>query len=133
MNGSSTRGPYIAVLLTAFLVPSTTRADDLVQWNKEKAAAYLDERAKVWYEFSSANRGAGMTQTTCVSCHTLFPYALARPVLRNLAGTKEPTECEKKFLAQIQKRVEGWPDLDTPKFRLFYDFNNRKKEESWGT
>jgi squalene-hopene/tetraprenyl-beta-curcumene cyclase len=133
MKCSSTRYQCIAILLTGFLLPSTTRAGDPVQWNKDKAAAYLDERAKVWYEFTSANRGEGMTQTTCVSCHTLFPYAAARPVLRNLTATKESTEYERKFLAHIQKRVEGWPDLDTPKLRLFYDFNDRKKEESWGT
>jgi hypothetical protein len=121
------------MLLTVFLLPSTIRAENPVEWNKEKAAAYLDGRAKVWYEFSSANRGEGMTQTTCVSCHTLFPYAAARPVLRNLTATKEPTEYEKKYIAHVQKRVEGWPDLDKPKLRLFYDFNDRKKEESWGT
>jgi hypothetical protein len=133
MNRSPTGRPWVAILLIGFLVPSTTRADDPVAWNKEKAAAYLDERARVWYEFSSARRGEGTTRTTCVSCHTLFPYALARPVLRNLTATTEATEYEKKFRAHIQQRVENWPDLDTPKWRLFYDFNDRKKEESWGT
>jgi squalene-hopene/tetraprenyl-beta-curcumene cyclase len=133
MKRSSTYCSWFAVVLMAFFLSSTTRAADPVPWNKEKAGAYLDERAKVWFEFSSANRGEGMTQTTCVSCHTLFPYALARPVLRNLIGTKEPTEYEKKLLVQMKKRVEGWADLDTAKLRLFYDFNDRKKEESWGT
>jgi squalene-hopene/tetraprenyl-beta-curcumene cyclase len=133
MLGSSARCPCLVVFVTAFLIPSTTRADEPATWNKEKAAAYLDGRAKVWFEFGGANRGQGMTQTSCVSCHTLFPYALSRPVLRSLTATKEPTEYEKKFLTHVQKRVEGWAELDTPPLRLFYDFNDRKKLESWGT
>jgi hypothetical protein len=133
MNFSSTRCSWFVILLTASLIPSTAGANEPVAWSKEKAAAYLDERAKAWFEFAGANRGRGMNQTSCVSCHTLFPYATARPVLRRLTGTKESTEHEKKFLAHIQKRVESWADLDTPPLRLFYDFNDRKKLESWGT
>jgi squalene-hopene/tetraprenyl-beta-curcumene cyclase len=133
MSVFSIRCRCLAVVLLAFLLPSTGWADDPLAWNKEKAAAYLDSRAKTWFEFGGANRGQGMTQTSCVSCHTLFPYALARPVLRNLTATKEPTEYETKFLTHIQKRVEGWADLDSPQLRLAYDFNERKKLESWGT
>src|SRR5207245_2296242 len=38
-----------------------------------------------------------------------------------------------KLLAQTTDRVNAWAKLDTPGYRLFYDFNERKKKESWGT
>jgi squalene-hopene/tetraprenyl-beta-curcumene cyclase len=47
------------------------------------------------------------------------------------AGT--PTESEQKLLAQTKRRVEGWVTLDSPAFKLLYDFNDQKKKESWGT
>ena len=31
------------------------------------------------------------------------------------------------------RRVAHWGELDTPRFRLSYDFDERKKVESWGT
>jgi squalene-hopene/tetraprenyl-beta-curcumene cyclase len=95
-------------------------------------AAYLDERARTWFAFASANRGEGATRTACLCCHTVVPYGLARPALRKAAGTG-PTEYEQKLLAQIKKRVAAWADLDTPAYRLLYDFNEQKKKESWGT
>ena len=80
----------------------------------EKAAEYLDNRGKAWFAFSSADRGRGATKTSCISCHTLFPYALARPVLRKLASNQTPTDFEKKLIDQTRKRVEAWADLDAP-------------------
>jgi hypothetical protein len=37
------------------------------------------------------------------------------------------------MLAAIRLRVEHWADLDTPRFGLMYDFDDRKKVESRGT
>jgi hypothetical protein len=117
-----------------FLPPGQVTAGDATTWNKELAAKYLDEREKVWLEnFPTAHRGEGTSKTTCVSCHSVAPYALARPILRKLTGEKEATKYEKQLLAHIRKRVENWKDLDTPQLQLFYDFNERKKKESWGT
>ncbi len=98
-----------------------------------EAGNYLDERARAWFEFAGANRGEGTTRTSCVSCHSVVPYALARPVLRKLSGAVKPTEYEHKLLARTTKRVEAWSDLDTSRFGLFYEFNEAKKRESWGT
>jgi squalene-hopene/tetraprenyl-beta-curcumene cyclase len=120
----------VALLLTV----GPVSAGDEASWNKDLAAKYLDERGQVWLEsFPAAERGVGTTKTSCVSCHTLAPYALARPALRKLTGEREPTEYEKRHLAAARKRVENWKDLDTPQFQLLYDFSERKKKESWGT
>src|SRR5439155_1978038 len=97
-----------------------------------RAAAYLDERAKEWFAYASAHRGEGATRTTCVSCHTLVPYALARPAARQSTRSTPPAESE-KLITHVRSRVEAWAELDTPKLRLLYDFNEQKKKESWGT
>src|SRR3989441_1329296 len=100
-------------------------------WKPDKALEYLDERLKAWFAFSSADRGEGETRTSCVSCHTVLPYAMARPVLRKLVGAETATP--KKLLSQTRMRVENWKELDTEAFGLFYDSSARKKKESWGT
>jgi len=122
---------WLAVLIFGSPVPAFVRGGEPDGWQPAKAAEYLDERAKDWFAYASANRGTGATQTTCVSCHTLVPYALARPALRPATGGA--SETEQKLLTQVRSRVEAWADLDTPKLRLLYDFNEPKKKESWGT
>jgi len=102
-------------------------------WKPEKAEAYLDERQRAWFAFSSADRGEGETRTSCVSCHTVLPYVLARPVLRKLAGAEIAAEQEEKLLTQTRMRVVNWKGLDSEAFGLFYDSSDRKKKESWGT
>jgi hypothetical protein len=54
-------------------------------------------------------------------------------LLRKFSGADKPTEYETKLLVRTRKRVENWKDLDTPSFRLFYDSDEQKKKESWGT
>ena len=117
-----------AVVLTGFLA----RADaDGPSWQPDRAGDYLDERAVAWFDYDS--RGEGLTRTTCVSCHTVLPYILARPALRKLTGALAPTEPEVKLLTQTKMRVEHWKDLDTKAFGLFYDSSEDKKQQSWGT
>jgi squalene-hopene/tetraprenyl-beta-curcumene cyclase len=126
----------MAILLALVVISRASRAlaDEVPpQWNKEQAANYLDERAKAWLAFPSAGRGEDETKTSCISCHTAGPYLLARPVLRKLAGAGQPTEYEKKFVEQTRLRVEHWEELDSPSYRLLYDFDDQKKKESWGT
>ncbi len=133
MNSPSIRPLWLLGFLGALALPPLLRGDDSAAWSKEKAGEYLDGRAKAWFEFPGAGRGEGLTRTCCVSCHTLLPYALARPVLRRMAGAGRPTEYEQKLLAQTRLRVERWADLDGAKLGLLYDFSARKKRESWGT
>lgn len=102
-------------------------------WQVRKAENYLDDRAEAWLTFSSANRGEGASKTSCVSCHTLFPFAMARPVLRRQHSADTPTASESTLLRQVQLRVSRWSDLDSPALKLMYDFNDQKKTESWGT
>jgi hypothetical protein len=113
--------------------PAARAGSESAGWKTAEAGNYLDQRARAWFEFAGAKRGEGATRTSCVSCHALVPYALARPVLRKLSGVGKPSEYEQLLLARTRKRVEAWSDLDTPRFRLFYDFNAAKKKESWGT
>jgi squalene-hopene/tetraprenyl-beta-curcumene cyclase len=124
----------LAAVLAALLADSVGRAEDgEIRWKKEQAATYLDEREKVWFEFPGAARGERETKTACISCHTVFPYALARPVLRRLSSSAGPSEYEQKLLTQIKMRVDHWKELDTSKYGLPYDFSEQKKKESWGT
>jgi hypothetical protein len=120
----------IGVLLSWPIVRAGGGSPD---WKPEEAAKYLDQRDKVWFEFSKAKRGEGATQTSCVSCHSVLGYALSRPVLRKHLGLSTPTEQEKKLLDQTKKRVTSWTKLDTEAFGLLYDSSDRKKRESWGT
>jgi squalene-hopene/tetraprenyl-beta-curcumene cyclase len=116
--------------------PAVTRAADEVPaggWNKAAAGDYLDTRMREWFEFAEADRGEEPTMTSCVCCHTVVPYAVARPVLRKLSGVVEPTEFESRLIAQTRKRVANWADLETEQFGLISDANDQKKKESYGT
>jgi squalene-hopene/tetraprenyl-beta-curcumene cyclase len=103
------------------------------QWDKGRAAQYLDSRGENWFKFGAANRGEGASASHCVSCHSLLPYALARPVLRRLSDVKSPTEWETKILQQTKSRVANWDQLQEVEYQLLYDFDEPKKKQSRGT
>ena len=46
--------------------------------------------------------------TVCVSCHTVLPYALARPALRRILAEQEPSASERKLLENVRTRVTLW-------------------------
>ena len=52
-------------------------------WDQKAAATYLDDRAIWWKNWSVSDRDH---DTSCASCHTTVPYALARPALRAALG-----------------------------------------------
>src|SRR5580693_9881223 len=54
-----------------------------VSWNPQAAASYLDTRIDWWQHWPNSQRDHN---TSCVSCHTAVPYALARPRLRMVMG-----------------------------------------------
>ena len=89
---------------------SSAPAQDRVPptWNKRAAAAYLDGRAEWWAGWSTAARDH---DTFCVSCHTVLPYALARPALRSALGETGASPKEHKILDNIAKRVSLWNDV----------------------
>jgi squalene-hopene/tetraprenyl-beta-curcumene cyclase len=109
------------------------QAGDGNQWDGKSAARYLDARASEWARFGGANRGQGKDKVSCVSCHTMLSYALGRPAARHLEADKQPTAQEDRMLEHIRRRVANWKALDTPRFKLSYDHDERKKLESWGT
>src|SRR5438094_8176294 len=116
----------IVLVLIVVACPMARAGGEHKSWKPDEALKYLDERQRAWFAFSSADRGEGETRTSCVSCHTVLPYALARPVLRQLVGAVTATDQEKKLLVQTRMRVENWKELDSEKFGLFYDSNARK-------
>ena len=50
--------------------------------------------------------------TSCISCHTALPYALARPALRTALGDTGPTPSETELLQDVGKRVELWREVE---------------------
>ena len=123
----------LAFLGLGFSAPVLAGDHAAVQWDKARAAKYLDGRGESWFKFGSANRGDGASASHCVSCHSLLPYALARPALRRLSNEKAPTAWEVKTLEQTKLRVANWDQLDEVEYQLFYDFDEPKKMQSRGT
>jgi len=51
-------------------------------------------------------------ETFCVSCHTVLPYAMARPALRVALAEETPSFVERKLLDNVTKRVRMWQDVE---------------------
>jgi squalene-hopene/tetraprenyl-beta-curcumene cyclase len=123
-----------SILVIGLLASSTSAvAGEGLGWNPQQAARYLDGRAEEWEKFRGADRGEGADKVSCLSCHTSVSYALGRPSVRQAAGEERPSAHETRLLEQVRRRVAHWGELDTPQFRLSYDFDEKKKVESWGT
>jgi squalene-hopene/tetraprenyl-beta-curcumene cyclase len=116
------RQSSFAFLVLVVACPVAQAGEESISWKPEAAAKYLDERQNVWFGHAK-----------CVSCHTGLPYALARPALGKLTGTKTPSPQQTRLLDQIQLRVANWKNLDTKEFGLYYDASDQLKKQSWGT
>jgi squalene-hopene/tetraprenyl-beta-curcumene cyclase len=126
--------PHVfSIALLVLASPVAWCGDVSFGWKPAEAGKRLDARARDWFEFAPAERGAGATRSTCISCHSLLPFALARPALRKVTGTPTASDYEKKIVAQTAQRVQNWKAIDSAPFGLLYDFNEQKKKESWGT
>lgn len=77
-------------------------------WNPKSAAAYLDSREVWWQRWPVAQMDHG---TVCISCHTVLPYALVRPILRQRLGENGMAVPEQAMLASIRKRVTDWSEM----------------------
>src|SRR5271163_2705471 len=95
----------ITFILAACFAGSVFGADQPT-WNGKAAADYLDGRMNWWMGWSTAARDHG---TFCVSCHTVAPYAMARPVLRS---EEAPTPVERKLIDNVAKRVRMWTEVE---------------------
>jgi len=90
-------------------IESQTRPRSSAEWDQAAAADYLDARQAWWRTWPVASRDH---DTSCVSCHTTLPYALARPALRSALGETGPTVPEVDLLADVGKRVALWNEVD---------------------
>jgi len=116
-------GVTVAVTLMMTLAGSAAATD----WNREAAAAYLDRRMDEWFAKADTLR-TGEGQTACVSCHTVVPYALARPALRRAMHVDAPTPQETRLVDETSRRVRTYDAQ-----QLLYDYEDDKKGESRGT
>ena len=98
----------LAAPFTAFLArtPIVHGAAKPLAWNQQAAAHYLDDREVWWQAWPRAQKDHG---TVCISCHTVVPYAMARPALR-LDESAIPAP-EQAMLASVEKRVTGWSNM----------------------
>ncbi|PYT14685.1 MAG: hypothetical protein DMG59_16560 [Acidobacteria bacterium] len=95
-----------AVSLFADDTPSSAAGS--TSWNEKAAAAYLDGRLGWWIGWPTAARDH---ETFCVSCHTVAPYAVARPALRSALAEQGPSATERKLLDNVTKRVRMWNEV----------------------
>jgi squalene-hopene/tetraprenyl-beta-curcumene cyclase len=126
------RATRLCVLAAGFAAlaaaSAIARSEEPADWNRAAAGAYLDQRQSWWMTWPTAARDQ---QTSCISCHTALPYALARPVLRAALAESAPSATERKMLDGISKRVRLWKEVEP-----FYDDQTRglpKTSESRGT
>lgn len=98
-------------------------------WDAKAAASYLDQRELSWMAWPGAARDH---DTFCVSCHTVLPYALARPALRKAVGDQGPAADERKLLENVTKRVRLWSEVG-PYYSGGAGYDNAKPVESRGT
>lgn len=126
------RACLLGVALAAGILPAcSTAAKEPAHatWNAKAAAAYLDQREVSWMAWPGAARDH---DTFCVSCHTVLPYALARPALRKAAGDQGPAADERKLLDNVSKRVRLWSEVG-PYYSGGGGYDDAKPAESRGT
>jgi len=99
----------VSVIVCGALIATTSSraADPAPAWKPGAAQKYLDERAEWWLGWSATPKGK---ETSCVSCHTTVPYALARPALTKQTKGVE-SSVERKVLAIVRTRVERWTEI----------------------
>jgi len=125
-NGKCRVRMKASALLLLLVCPTAfagTTPEQPTPW-QVNAARYLDDRMDVWFAKSKKLR-TGDVQTSCVSCHTVAPYALARPVLRKAAGVKAPVPQEERLLRETLLRVDTYASHE-PLYKS-------KQEESRGS
>jgi squalene-hopene/tetraprenyl-beta-curcumene cyclase len=80
----------------------------LPNWDAKRAADYLDSREVWWQGWAPAQQGHG---TICISCHTVVPYAMARPTLRQPPDANAMSAPERVLMDSVEKRVRNWTQM----------------------
>ena len=117
----------IVVTVVARAADQKPAAADHAGWDRAAAAKYLDDRMDLWFTNAKKLR-TGDEKTTCVSCHSSIPYALARPVLRRAMHASVPAAEETRLTDETTRRVESYGTHE-----VLYEMNDVKKSESRGT
>jgi squalene-hopene/tetraprenyl-beta-curcumene cyclase len=86
----------------------SSNAGSPASWNRQTAARSLDDREIWWQNWPRARKDHG---TLCISCHTVVPYALARPGLRRDLAETQMTAPEKTMMDSVEKRVSHWSEM----------------------
>ena len=117
----------VGVVATVFATERPRRAP-AADFDARGAASYLDSRITWWRGWQNARRDHG---TSCVSCHTALPFALARPALRTALGESQPTAGERQVIDDVVARVRLWREVEP----FYPDQTNGlpKSSESRGT
>lgn len=90
------------VWVECLLISSLAHFAEAASWDPAAAAGYLDKREAWWQSWPRAQRDH---DTTCISCHSVLPYAIGRPALRARLNDDKPAAPERTMLAYIEKRV----------------------------
>jgi squalene-hopene/tetraprenyl-beta-curcumene cyclase len=77
-------------------------------WDRKAAASYLDSREVWWQGWPRAQKDHG---TLCISCHTVVPYAMARPALSHELSETGMSPTEKTMFDSVEKRVSMWSNM----------------------
>jgi hypothetical protein len=130
MRTRLTFGLSVAVLagLIVSAAASAPEPATAKNWDPAAAGRYLESRVAFWQTWPNAQRDH---DTACVSCHTILPYAVARPALQKIASASVGTASEQHMLTNVAKRVTLWRDVEP-----FYPDQTRgipKSSESRGT
>lgn len=99
----------LAMALVFGPVGAARAQETTAAWDAVGAARYLDGRLSWWREWPKAKRDHG---TSCISCHTALPVALARPVLRKTLRDRTTPMVEQAMYADVVKRVRMWRDVE---------------------
>jgi hypothetical protein len=107
VNDQFVRIALASAIIGGAVFSGLTNTTPTPTWNNA-AANYLDTREVWWQSWRPAQRDHG---TVCISCHTVVPYALARPALR---GQNDNTLAipERIMFNNIVKRVTLWNDVE---------------------
>jgi hypothetical protein len=81
--------PFAIVVATALTDFAQQPSATVSTSGLRAAAVYLDKRLDWWVHWPSAARNH---DTSCVSCHTVLPYALARPEFHRVLANRRSSQ-----------------------------------------
>ena len=96
-------------LLVAGTLHVASPVEAATTWDTTAAANHMDERQTWWMNWPKAKRDH---DTSCVSCHTALPYAMARTSLRQMMNVTTEAPPEQEMLGYVTKRVNGWSEME---------------------